>query len=90
MLIELFDMDEPYALQKDCNDEGKDFVRIMPLYEQGSRIDDYDICIDYDQCKELIRALQFLADEIKPSVFKEFQEAQRNGMEHFAKKWNDE
>lgn len=66
MTIELWDMDMPYELQIDCNDEGKKFVRIMPNSAQNDRdTSDYDLCLDYDQCMELSRVLRFMANEIK-------------------------
>lgn len=65
MTIELWDMDMPYELQKGCNDEGKDFVRIIPRSDIDERNDDYDICLDYKQCMELSRVLKFMANEIK-------------------------
>lgn len=65
MTIELWDMDMPYDVQTDCNAEGKDFVRIMPLALDKDRDENYDICLTKDQCKELARVLNFMAKEIK-------------------------
>lgn len=65
MTIELWDMGMPYELQIGCNDEGKDFVKIVPNSINEDRDENYDIYLDYKQCLELSRALVFMANEIK-------------------------
>ena len=57
----------PYEVIDDCNDEGKEFIRIKPNSMARDRIEDnYDLCLDYEQCQELIRVLKFMSNEIKP------------------------
>lgn len=69
MVIELWDMDVPYEVVTDCTSEGKDFVRIKPNTIVQDRIEEtYDLGLDYDQCQELIRVLQFISEEIKPKT----------------------
>lgn len=69
MTIGLWDLDVPYELMVDCTDEGKDFVRIKPNTVQDDRVEDtYDICLPYEKCQELIRALKFISEEIKPKT----------------------
>ena len=66
MVIELFDLDVTYAIQKDVTDSGKDIVKIIPRTDLDARDEDYDIVLDYEGCQELIRTLQFISKEIRP------------------------
>ncbi|MCQ2231370.1 MAG: hypothetical protein MJZ30_05910 [Paludibacteraceae bacterium] len=65
MKIELYDTDVPYELVTDTTEEGKAVVKICPQSCITDRFEDYDIVLDYDKCQELIRALQFISNEIK-------------------------
>ena len=61
MTITLFDLDIPYIVEDDINDEGKNFIRIKP---DTSNENEAGICLDKDRVKQLIRVLQFIINEI--------------------------
>lgn len=65
MIIQLFDIDCPYDVAVDITAEGKEIIEIRPLSANTDRDEDYNICLDYDLCQELIRTLQFLCNEIR-------------------------
>ena len=67
MTIELMDLDVPYTIKTNVNDECKDIVEILANSAITERDTNYDIALDYDGCQELIRVLQFVSNEIKPS-----------------------
>ena len=66
MIIQLLDLDVPYEVSTDITSEGKDVIRISPQPDREDRDSDFDICLDYDLCQELIRTLQFISNEINP------------------------
>ena len=68
MRIELFDMDVPYSVIIDTNSDGKDFIMLTPdchTQDKECGDDKFTINLDYEQAKELMRVLNFLANEIK-------------------------
>lgn len=67
MIIELIDLDVPYTIKTNVNNEGKDIVEILANSAITERDTNYDIALDYGGCQELIRVLQFVANEIKPT-----------------------
>lgn len=66
MTIQLQDLDVPYEVTTDITSDGKDIIEIRPNSAIDDRDNDYNICLDYNGCQELIRTLQFISNEIKP------------------------
>lgn len=66
MTIQLYDLDVPYEVATETTHEGKDVIMIRSNSALTDRDEDYNICLDYDGCQELIRTLQFISNEIKP------------------------
>lgn len=67
MTIELCDVDVRYIVRTNINDEGKNIVEILGNNDIKGRSDAYNVVLDYNGCQELIRVLQFVANEIKPN-----------------------
>lgn len=61
MTIELLDMDVPYEVQTDVNDDGVDFVRIMT----PNAPEEYTICLTEVELDELTLVLQFMKKVLK-------------------------
>lgn len=64
MRIELTDIDVPFEVSNDTNADGKDFIRISPNTALMNRDDSYDICLDKDGVKQLIKVLNFISGEL--------------------------
>ena len=64
MKIELWDMDVPFEVSNCTNADGKNFIRIAPNTAMINRDDSYDICLDKDGVKQLIKVLNFISGEL--------------------------
>ena len=61
MTVELMDMDVPYAVGTNVNDEGVDFVEITV----GQHPNEQQICLTEYEIDELILTLQFMKKVLK-------------------------